>query len=297
MSIKLMTMVWESDLQTSKKMAMLALCDWANDDGGSVYPSIARLAKRISCSERQAQRIVHALIEEDGLVSVVGNAFGGAPGQSRQYRINVSKLLMLSMGVAPPAGKPAEPAGSSAAQTGDILTPVDNEGRGDILTPVRVTPMTPTGDTGVTLSPMYPSLNTPLPPDGGVCDLGFQEFWDAYPQKHGEVNARRQWVKLAPDVALRKRIVDVVRVQAATDAWKRDGGRFVPHASKWLAAGRWADVVVGIEVGGVVHDPDSKAGVELVAVRLGLPKWDCGMEQWPTYRARVRAAERAAAGA
>lgn len=35
MSISLMSMAWRVNLQTSHKMALLALCDWANDEGGS----------------------------------------------------------------------------------------------------------------------------------------------------------------------------------------------------------------------------------------------------------------------
>lgn len=67
-----MTLAWKTALPASQKMALLAMCDWANDEGGSLHPSISRVAERVSCSERQAQRILHALIEA-GWMAVVGN--------------------------------------------------------------------------------------------------------------------------------------------------------------------------------------------------------------------------------
>jgi hypothetical protein len=273
-----MSMVWDSNIQTSQKMALLAMCDWADDEGGSVYPSIAKLAKRISCSERQAQRIVHGLID-DGLVAVVGNALGGVPGQSRQYRINVKRLFALSLG-------------ASVAQ----LQPTPaSEGRGDILSPVEmeekqeggVTPTTPTGDMGVTLSPMYPSFNTPLPPDGGAS--GFEEFWTAYPKKAAEAKAQRLWNKLAPDVALRRVIVDAVRVQSAGANWTKDGGQFVPMPSTWLRDKRWLDTVAGVAGAEPALVEGSRAHVEQTAVRMGFKAWD-GLEQFPVYKAQVMSA-------
>ena len=281
MSIKLMAMVWDSNIQTSQKMALLAMCDWADDEGGSVYPSIAKLAKRISCSERQAQRIVHSLID-DGLVAVVGNALGGVPGQSRQYRVNVKALFVLSLGASVAQTKPA----SAPMGTGDILSPVD----ADQKEGVGVTPTTPTGDMGVTLSPMYPSLNTPLPPDGGAS--GFEEFWNAYPKKAAEAKARRQWDRLAPDLTMRKSMADAVRIQAGTENWRKDGGQFVPMPSTWLRDRRWLDCLTDpMAVAAAALGEDTRAGVERLAVRLGVTAWDSIVEQWPAFKARVLASK------
>jgi hypothetical protein len=284
MSIKLMAMVWDSSIQTSQKMALLAMCDWADDEGGSVYPSIAKLAKRISCSERQAQRIVHGLID-DGLVAVVGNALGGVPGQSRQYRINVKALFALSLGASVGQTKPT----SVPLGRGDILSPVESDQKQG----VGVTPMTPTGDMGVTLSPLYPSLNTPLPPDGGAS--GFEELWNAYPKKAAEAKARRQWDRLAPDLATFRAMVDAVRIQSATENWRKDGGQYVPMLSTWLRDRRWLDCLADpMAVAAAVLGEDTRAGVEQLAARLGVAKWDSIMEQWPTFKARVLAAKLAA---
>ncbi|MFM0484191.1 hypothetical protein PQQ81_26935 [Paraburkholderia strydomiana] len=95
MSIRVMTLVSDrfsgggSDL-----IAMLMLADWCSDDGDSLYPSIAILAARMRVSESQARRVLHGLIDR-GFVAVIGNEFGGAPGTTRAYRLNVAKLRSL----------------------------------------------------------------------------------------------------------------------------------------------------------------------------------------------------------
>lgn len=95
MSIKLMTIVWEKfPASGSELLAMLALTDWAADDGGSVYPSMAAVAAKIRLSEKQARRIVQGFVA-DGYLILVGNEHGGAPGATKQFRINVGKLAGL----------------------------------------------------------------------------------------------------------------------------------------------------------------------------------------------------------
>lgn len=81
-------------------MAMLALADWCNDQGGSLHPSVATVAKKISLTEKQARVILHRLISE-GWLQVVGNANGGNPGQSRQYVLNIPMLSTTPVEVTP----------------------------------------------------------------------------------------------------------------------------------------------------------------------------------------------------
>lgn len=141
-----MTAAWRIELPSNNKLAMLALCDWANDAGESLHPSIRAIAQRVCVSERQAQRIVHSLID-DGWVSVIGNATGGAPGASRQYRINVERLMQT--GDASVTRKGAVSTKKSRA-TGDAY---DTRKRDR-----RVTSMTQTGDMGDTQTTIEPSI-------------------------------------------------------------------------------------------------------------------------------------------
>jgi len=67
MSIKLMSAVWErSDISSTQKLVLLALADWANDDG-LCWPSIDRLAQKTGMAGRSVQRIIRDL-EQVGLV-------------------------------------------------------------------------------------------------------------------------------------------------------------------------------------------------------------------------------------
>lgn len=86
-----MTTVWEFFPEGgSELLALLALADWA-DDEGRCFPSIAAIAKKTRLSKSQTQRVVHGLIEA-GFVAVEGNESGGAPGATRRYRILIGRL-------------------------------------------------------------------------------------------------------------------------------------------------------------------------------------------------------------
>lgn len=91
MSIKVSSQVWEGLPKAgSELLTMLALADWA-DDNGRCFPAMETIAKKIRLSRSQAQRITHKLIE-DGYLSVTGNSTGGPPGSSRRYQINLEAL-------------------------------------------------------------------------------------------------------------------------------------------------------------------------------------------------------------
>ncbi len=70
---------------------------------------------------------------------------------------------------------------------------------------------------------------------------GFASFWSAYPRKQAKAEAQKAFDKLAPDDELRARIVAALVVQARTEQWQRDGGKFIPHAASWLNGKRWLD--------------------------------------------------------
>ena len=77
--------------------------------------------------------------------------------------------------------------------------------------------------------------NTPNP------SPGFAEFWSTYPRKDGKANASKAWGKLKPDDELQATILAAIAVQRQSDQWRRDGGKYVPHASTWLNGQRWED--------------------------------------------------------
>jgi hypothetical protein len=72
---------------------------------------------------------------------------------------------------------------------------------------------------------------------------GFAEFWRLYPRKIGKGAAERAWPRAVQEANGDWQLI-VAGVQDALDFQRidmREGGRFCPHASKWLNGKRWLD--------------------------------------------------------
>jgi uncharacterized protein YdaU (DUF1376 family) len=80
---------------------------------------------------------------------------------------------------------------------------------------------------------------TPKPPKGA--DVRFEKFWAAYPKKVGKFDAKRAFDKRKVDDQLLESMLSAVMRQSGTDAWRKDGGQFIPNPSTWLNQGRWQD--------------------------------------------------------
>lgn len=60
-----MSMVWQSEaeLTGSELLVLLAMADYADDNGGTVYPSMASLGKKSRMSADQARRVIKKLVD------------------------------------------------------------------------------------------------------------------------------------------------------------------------------------------------------------------------------------------
>lgn len=148
MSVRAMSIVWDSSLTpTSLKLTALALADWSNDEGGSLFPSIAAIAKKVGVSRCQAQRLVQSL-KSAGLLSVVANAHGGAPGETPQYQLHLDRMRALTG---------SKRARGSTGDTGSTVetASTDETGSTDALT--GVASMQTTGRTAATQTTTEPS--------------------------------------------------------------------------------------------------------------------------------------------
>jgi hypothetical protein len=94
MSIRLMSLVFESNIEPNDKLVLLAMADYAADNGTQIFPSIETLVHKTSLSERTVQRSLRDL-EAQELIVVVANA-GGGRGKATNYMINVDKLKGVS---------------------------------------------------------------------------------------------------------------------------------------------------------------------------------------------------------
>lgn len=170
-----MAIVWDHYPKGgSEKLVLLALADWCNDKGESLHPSVASVAAKVCTSERQTQRIMGGFVDQ-GILEVVGNQTGGAPGATRQYRLRLDriKLMRPETGDADvtPRGGPrgdthvtpemASTGDAHVTPTGDTHVTGDTGDTGDIQGRRRVTSRVETGDMGVTQSTIEPPIEPP----------------------------------------------------------------------------------------------------------------------------------------
>lgn len=87
MSIKVMTMVWETELTPANKFVLLALADWADDEGQGIYPSLARVAWKCNYDRKTIKRNIDALME----LGILNERL--RPGNTNLYAIDISKLV------------------------------------------------------------------------------------------------------------------------------------------------------------------------------------------------------------
>lgn len=86
MSIKLMAAAWEMDLPQTEKMVLLCLCDHSSDEG-VCWPSVARMARKCSVSDRTVQTAIKRL-RERGIID-----WNEAPGRSHKFTIDPRRIF------------------------------------------------------------------------------------------------------------------------------------------------------------------------------------------------------------
>ena len=99
-------MVWEHyRVGGSKKLIMLALADWADDDGGRIYPSVPSIAIKVGdISPRHVRRLLGELVSE-GYLEVVRRGGDGGPKDTTDYRM-VAEQLVVGEGFTPDTQTP-----------------------------------------------------------------------------------------------------------------------------------------------------------------------------------------------
>lgn len=165
MSIRAMTVVWSSSLESTKKLVCLCMADFADDNGGNIFPTMQTIASKSSISVRTAQRIIHSLVE-DGIVRPEGSTSRGVP----RYRLVFSALSALE-------------------KTCDKMSPQDNDLRQNVTPPRQidtpgVTSTTLRGDTAMSPDPLINhQLNNQLTingPDEKILDnMTVADVWSA----------------------------------------------------------------------------------------------------------------------
>lgn len=133
MSMRMCALVWRCFPEGGPLLlAMLALADYANDQGGRIFPSMSALAAKLRCSKKAARQSVHKLIDLR-LVRIVANEKGGAAGMSRKLEIDIARLKDASRAEEPLRLPPTGPV--RLPQKGAVTPPA----HGSPTAPARVT--------------------------------------------------------------------------------------------------------------------------------------------------------------
>ena len=71
---------------------------------------------------------------------------------------------------------------------------------------------------------------------------GFEDFWNAYPNKKDKQKAKKAWLKHSPNLP---KVLSALKTQKNSEQWIKDDGRFIPLPTTWLNGARWEDELSG----------------------------------------------------
>ena len=69
----------------------------------------------------------------------------------------------------------------------------------------------------------------------------FSDFWKEYPKKTAKADAQKAFGKLNMDDALMECVMNGLFRAIESEAWRKDGGKFIPYPATWINGRRWED--------------------------------------------------------
>lgn len=94
----------------------------------------------------------------------------------------------------------------------------------------------------LTLPNLTLNSRTTYPLDDGCeseLNESFASFWAAYPKRIGEADALDAWENVATSADVAQQIMSGLEGWKKSEQWRESGGRFIPHAAKFLTEGYW----------------------------------------------------------
>lgn len=74
-------------------------------------------------------------------------------------------------------------------------------------------------------------------------DNGFSKFWETWPKIVAKAAAEKAFKKLKPSEDTLNEIIRSVEKNITSTDWKKENGKFIPHAATWLNGRRWEDEI------------------------------------------------------
>ena len=115
----------------------------------------------------------------------------------------------------------------------------------------------------------------------------FQEFWNVWPKRCAKADARKAWAQtkdIRPELT---NLLNAVKAACKTEAWMKDGGKYIPHPATWLRGERWDDELE-VKLPNVHNDKpwnETATGIEAKGKELGLDPSQ--FESFPHFKVAV----------
>ena len=115
----------------------------------------------------------------------------------------------------------------------------------------------------------------------------FQEFWNVWPKRCAKADARKAWAQtkdIRPELT---NLLNAVKAACKTEAWMKDGGKYIPHPATWLRGERWDDELE-VKLPNVVNEKpwhETATGIEIKGKELGLDPSQ--FESFPHFKVAV----------
>lgn len=238
MSLNLQNAVWKlDDLPHTKRIVLLRLAVYADENGYGEYPKWELLARRCGMSERTLRSVLQAL-EAEQLIR------GRQAGEHRsKYRLTLDARKRHQVPnfelteTAPDADSTSETAPRADLADDQTAPRAENSALGAVSYDQYRISVVPQDRGSAREAP--PRAASSLSRRQLLAH--FDTFWSAYPRKVAREKALRAWLTLAPDEAACTLILAALQRQAASTQWHAENGRFVPYAARWLEERRWQD--------------------------------------------------------
>lgn len=152
MSVRVMAWVWEyAQVKSGTLLVLLALADFAHDDGGGAYPSMDTLARKARLEVRHTQAVVKRL-EGMGYIRV---DYAEGPHNVNVYTVLMTLPLNTEM-------HPAKNAGGAGHDSPGVHSN-EKEGAMEDTPPPQSSASDPSSEPSLSKPPEEPSLNVTLP--------------------------------------------------------------------------------------------------------------------------------------